>query len=92
MLALFNSASDGGNELFVINRLFDKIEGAVPHGLHRHRNIGVAGYHDHREASGGLRKHALQAQSIHVRHAHVQHNAIRSRFLYPFHRFTRVAA
>jgi hypothetical protein len=42
-----DGGADAVDQVLVADWLFQKIEGAFPHGFHHHGNVGVVGDQDH---------------------------------------------
>ena len=67
--------ADRGEQLVVIEGLFQEIDGADLHRFDRERNVAVAGDHDHRNIGVEFLDAAQQIDAGDIRHAHVGDDA-----------------
>ena len=68
---------DAIDEILIAEGLLQEVEGALLHGLDRHRDVTVAGDEDDRNDGATQVELLLQLEPAHAGHAHVEHQATR---------------
>ena len=66
---------DALEQVILLERLLDHVEGARLHGLNRHGHIGMAGKEDNGDGQAALAQGLLQFQAAHAGHAQVEQDA-----------------
>src|SRR5437867_10070024 len=71
-------ASDGAQQLVLVERLLEKIDGAALHGLHAHRHVAESGDEDGGHGAVGLEERGLKVETAPGRQTSSTRHATRS--------------
>ena len=67
--------SNGGEQNFIVERLFDEVDGARLHRFDREGNIAMPCHDDDRQACLQFSQAALELQPVHLGHANIGNDA-----------------
>jgi len=68
-------AFDGAQQLVLVERLLEKIDGAALHGLHAHRHVAESSDEDGGHGAVGLEERGLKVETAGAGQANIEHEA-----------------
>ena len=72
-----DGGQDGIEHVLIAKRLGKEIDGAMLHGVDRHRNVSVSGHHHHRNSDADLDQPGLKLEAVHIGQSDVEDDAAR---------------